>query len=109
MTAPRLREERISKLLGALQIGIHRERIGRRIQSNGCGQLIELRLTHAITPPAATQPLRGIQLRMNASRSALMVLASVVHIPCGKPLYVLSVPFFTSLADSGPASAYGTI
>ena len=47
--------------------------------------------------------------RTNASRSALMVPASVVGIPCGKPLYVFSVPFFSNFADSGAESAYGTI
>src|ERR1700722_12024487 len=39
---------------------------------------------------------------MKARRSALMVGASVVGMPCGKPLYVFSVPFFRSFADSGP-------
>jgi len=33
------------------------------------------------------------QVRMNARRSALMVSAWVVGIPCGKPAYVFSVPF----------------
>ncbi len=42
---------------------------------------------------------------MKSSRSALMVSASVVGMPWGKPGYVLSVPFCTSLADSGPESA----
>ena len=40
-----------------------------------------------------------------ASRSALIVSAWVVGIPCGNPLYVFSVPFCTSWADSGPESA----
>jgi putative transposase len=40
-----------------------------------------------------------------ASRSALIVSAWVVGIPCGNPLYVFSVPFCTSRADSGPESA----
>jgi hypothetical protein len=40
-----------------------------------------------------------------ASRSALIVSASVVGMPCGKPVYVFSVPFCRSSADSGPASA----
>jgi hypothetical protein len=40
-----------------------------------------------------------------ASRSALMVSASVVGMPCGNPLYVFSVPFCRSRADSGPESA----
>jgi hypothetical protein len=39
---------------------------------------------------------------MNASRSALIVGASVVGIPCGNPGYDLSVPFCTSFAESGP-------
>jgi hypothetical protein len=38
------------------------------------------------------------QLRMNASRSALIVGASVVGIPCGNPLYVFNVPFFSNFA-----------
>jgi NmrA-like family len=42
---------------------------------------------------------------MKASRSALIVWASVVGMPCGNPLYVFSVPFCTSRADSGPESA----
>jgi hypothetical protein len=41
----------------------------------------------------------------NASRSGLIVSACVVGMPCGKPLYVFSVPFCTSSADSGPESA----
>ena len=40
-----------------------------------------------------------------ASRSALIVSASVVGMPCGNPWYVFSVPFCTSRADSGPESA----
>ena len=42
---------------------------------------------------------------MKASRSALIVSAWVVGMPCGKPWYVFSVPFRTSFADSGPESA----
>jgi hypothetical protein len=42
---------------------------------------------------------------MNVSRSALIVSAWVVGMPCGKPLYVFSVPFCTSSADSGPESS----
>jgi DNA-binding NarL/FixJ family response regulator len=41
----------------------------------------------------------------NASRSVLIVSASVVGMPCGNPGYDLSVPFGSSLADRGPASA----
>jgi hypothetical protein len=40
-----------------------------------------------------------------ASRSALIVSACVVGQPCGNPLYVFSVPFCRSSADSGPESA----
>jgi hypothetical protein len=36
-----------------------------------------------------------------SSRSALIVSASVLGIPCGKPSYVFSVPFCRSRADSG--------
>lgn len=46
---------------------------------------------------------------MNASRSALIVSALDVGMPCGKPLYVFSVPFLASFADRRPESAYGTI
>src|SRR5262245_13156192 len=41
---------------------------------------------------------------MNASSSALMTSACVVIMPCGKSLYVFSVPFLRSLAESGPAA-----
>src|SRR6516165_11577418 len=41
---------------------------------------------------------------MKASSSALMTSACVVIMPCGKSLYVLSVPFLRSLAESGPAA-----
>jgi len=40
----------------------------------------------------------------NASRSALIVSACVVGMPCGEFLYVLSVPFLRSFADNGPES-----
>jgi hypothetical protein len=39
-----------------------------------------------------------------ARRSELIVSACVVIMPCGRPLYVFSVPFFKSFADSGPAA-----
>ena len=38
-----------------------------------------------------------------------MTSAWVVSIPCGYPLYTLSVPFFRSLTDFSAASAIGTI
>jgi hypothetical protein len=44
-----------------------------------------------------------------ARRSGLIVSACVVGMPWGKPLYVLSVPFFKSFAERGAESAYGTI
>lgn len=42
---------------------------------------------------------------INASKSLLIVSACVVGIPCGKPAYVFSVPFFTSLTARGPELA----
>jgi PAS domain S-box-containing protein len=45
------------------------------------------------------------QPRMNSSRSALIVSASVVGMPCGNPSYVFSVPFGRSSADSGAESS----
>ena len=42
---------------------------------------------------------------MNASRSALMVSAWVVGMPCGKPAYVFRVALLRSCADSGAESA----
>ena len=42
---------------------------------------------------------------MKASRSALIVSAWVVGMPCGKPWYVFSVLFRRSFADNGPESA----
>src|SRR4030095_14422224 len=44
------------------------------------------------------------QLLMNASRSLLMISAWVVIMPCGESLYVFSVLFLSSFADSGPAA-----
>ena len=41
---------------------------------------------------------KGNYDRMKASRSALITSAFVVHMPCGKPGYTLSVPFLSSLA-----------
>jgi hypothetical protein len=60
------------------------------------------------------QPGTGIFAHLNhpvgqdcrkVSRSALIVSAWVVGIPCGNPRYVFSVPFCTSCAESGPESA----
>ena len=48
-------------------------------------------------PPAGSEQIvtggRNVHALMNSNRSALMVSAWVVGIPCGKPGYVLSVPF----------------
>jgi hypothetical protein len=41
---------------------------------------------------------------MNAKMPALTVLASVVIMPCGKPLYVFSIAFCSDAADFGPAA-----
>ena len=57
---------------------------------------------------AKPQPAPGCRVGQEfnqASRSALIVAAWVVGMPCGNPLYVFSVPFRTSFADSGPESA----
>jgi len=40
-----------------------------------------------------------------ASRSVPIVFASVVGMPCGKPLYVFNVLFLSSFAESGAESA----
>ncbi|MGH3298350.1 MAG: hypothetical protein ACRDP7_41820 [Trebonia sp.] len=45
---------------------------------------------------------------INASKSLLIVSACVVGIPCGKPVYVFSVPFCTSLTVRGPEVSWGT-
>src|SRR5579862_7766315 len=50
-----------------------------------------------------------IHFLRNASRSALILSACVVGMPCGKSLYVISVPFFSNFAAFGPAATYGTI
>ena len=42
---------------------------------------------------------------MNARKSALIVAASVVGIPCGKPLYVFKSPCLRRRADRGAESA----
>ena len=44
---------------------------------------------------------------MKASRSALMTSACVVGMPCGKPAYVFSVPFWTSWTARGPEPPAG--
>ena len=59
-------------------------------------------------PSSGRQPApsrRAGQDCTKASRSALIVWAWVVGMPCGNPGYVFSVPFCTSRADSGPESA----
>src|SRR5664279_5801423 len=52
-----------------------------------------------------TSRLPGDQDWMKANRSALIVSAWVVGMPCGNAEYVFKVPFCTSFADSGPESA----
>jgi AraC-like DNA-binding protein len=54
------------------------------------------------------RPRRGDQDWMKASRSGLSTSACVVSIPCGKPGYVFSVPFCTSLTVRGPEVSWGT-
>ena len=39
--------------------------------------------------------------RINANKSALIVAASVVGIPCGNPGYDFNVPFGSNFADKG--------
>jgi len=57
---------------------------------------------HAALPGQMPVPARGRgqerdgQDRMKASRSALIVSAWVVGMPCGKPGYLFSVPFCTA-------------
>ena len=53
---------------------------------------------HLFAASQYPQPLR------KANRSALILSACVVGMPCGKSLYVIRVPFFNSFADSGPAA-----
>jgi hypothetical protein len=55
------------------------------------------------------QTPRPVQLLMNARRSALITSACVVHMPCDNFSYTLSVPFFSSFAESRAESAIGTI
>jgi hypothetical protein len=50
-----------------------------------------------------------VQPRIKAKRSALIVAASVVGIPCGNPGYDFNVPLGSNFADIGPEFAYGTI
>jgi hypothetical protein len=62
---------------------------------------IRLRLDQAAT--------RTESVLINANKSALIVSAFVVGMPCGKPLYVFKIDPLINLALSGPESAYGTI
>ena len=61
-------------------------------------------------PPRSLLPL-GPELAlvgqdlMKSNRSALIVSACVVGMPCGNPAYVFNAPFCRSFADSGPESA----
>lgn len=59
----------------------------------------------ARTDQTSSELMKRCQDRMNSSRSALILSACVVGIPCGKPAYVFSVPFGSNSADSGPESA----
>ena len=61
--------------------------------------------TDALTGGRGCYVVVVAQDRMKSRRSALMVSACVVGMPCGKPWYVFSVPFGRSFADSGPESA----
>jgi hypothetical protein len=62
--------------------------------------LLDFRPGILIRPP----PIQRYAFR-KASRSALIVSALVVGMPCGNALYVFSVPFFKSFADKGAESA----
>ena len=53
-------------------------------------------LTHDEGGRRAAALVVGAQDRRNSSRSALIVAASVVGMPCGNPAYVFSVPFCSS-------------
>jgi len=86
--------------------------------SSPCGEPVEAEMESSVLmvelsdsdptnypEPPAVSAAASIGQRRKASRSALIVSACVVGMPWGKPLYVLSVPFCTSLADRGPESA----
>ena len=66
---------------------------------------------HSVECSAVGRRCRGgrqepvLQDCTNVSRSALIVSACVVGIPCGNPSYVFSVPFGKSSADNGAESA----
>ncbi len=62
-------------------------------------------LTGAPAFPICMSLADAAQACRKARRSALIVSACVVGMPCGNPSYVFSVPFCTSFADSGPESA----
>jgi hypothetical protein len=59
-------------------------------------------LLTSISSPAGVGCTHSLR---KSSRSALIVSASVVGMPCGNPSYVFSVPFCRSCADSGAESA----
>src|SRR5207244_5152809 len=75
----------------------HRERRWRDLRLEG-------QMSSTCESPLLAEPDIGYAFR-KASRSALIVSASVVGIPCGKPLYVFKVLFLSNSADSGPESA----
>jgi hypothetical protein len=77
-------------------------------QVNRATQFLPSKTTnlHHHAPGSPNEPTAGAgQDCRKASRSASIVSAWVVGMPCGNPWYVFSVPFCTSFADSGPESA----
>jgi hypothetical protein len=81
--------------------------VGQREQRRLC-ELFQARgrrlLGRWLAVPRTTPFRRVCQDCRKASRSALIVSACVVGMPCGNPVYVFSVPFCRSFADSGPAA-----
>ena len=107
---------------GSARTGMKRRppSLGRSSHHRGLRSLARPRRPHNAVSDFAAGPWLlpcqgGPRVRLNlrsprqdcsqASRSALMVSAWVVGMPCGKPAYVLRVLFCSSCADSGPASA----
>ena len=75
---------------------------GSRVGVFFCTRGTERRMV-SIAPTAPTYPL------MNVSNSSLTWSLSVVHMPCGAPLYTFNVAPFTIFDDSSAEAWIGTI
>jgi hypothetical protein len=85
-------------IIGLLQLQMGRAARSMRPCQEATRLLARLFEDGVAAEPAGGRFGKGNYDRMKASRSALITSSFVVHMPCGKPGYTLSVPFLSSLA-----------